>query len=192
MPILGTIASSIRTAANPTYEWISTTTLSSATTTFTISNIPQTYTDLVIRASVTGRSGGPGWDDIKINFDGNTSNVYVGRLLWYSGTNRYSQAESSTYSVFRPPLQASAPNTSLVDNLEWYISNYSSTTTYKTIWGLDMAVNFTVSGSTGQWQNGYSFQSTSAITSMTFLQFSSPPTDIGAQTTVALYGIKRA
>lgn len=194
MPILGTIASSIQTAAAATYEVISSQTLGSNTQTVTFSNISQAYTDLVIRASWRTTNNSAGWNDVKIQINNNTNAEYIGRLRWGSNTNEYTQAEVSTYFVSRPYLSyTTGPNNNLYTNTEFYIQNYSSSSGYKTIHGADGVNDFTTAASSGVFCNGYVYINTSAVTTLTMVQFGNPPSaDIAAGSIITLYGIKKA
>jgi len=194
MPILGVVASSVKVGLPATYELITTQTLSSSQQVVTFNSIAQGYTDLVIRGSVRTTRNVQGWDDIKINFNSDTNANYSGRLRWATGTSENQQSESSTYAVARPYLSYSAdPDTNLYDNWEMYITDYSSTSMYKVLHGTDGTNYFTSSGASGTFANGYVWLQTSAISSITIVQFSSPPNaDISAQSVISLYGIKKA
>jgi len=195
MPILGTIASSIQTiAAAATYEVITSQTLGSNQTTVTFNSISQAYTDLVIRASWRTTRNVLGWDDLKIQINGNTNADYIGRLRWGTGSSENQQAEVSTYFVARPYLSYStAPDNNLYTNSEYYIQNYSSTSLYKTIHGADGTNSFTSANASGVFCNGYVYMNTSAVTSLSITQFSNPQTaDIAAGSIITLYGIKKA
>lgn len=194
MPILGIVASSIAKAAPGTYEVITSQTLGSNQTTVTFSNISQAYTDLVIRASWRTTNNTQGWNDIKININSNTNSEYLGRLRWASQTGENTQAETATYFVSRPYLSyTTAPDNNLYTNTEFYIQNYSSSTGYKTIHGADGTSFFTSGSASGVFCNGYVYTNTSAVTSLSMVQFGSPPSaDIAAGSIITLYGIKRA
>lgn len=194
MIILGTIASSMKSGLPATYELITTQTLASNQTTVTFNSISQAYTDLVIRASIRTSRDAQGWDDVKINFNGDTGANYSGRLRWGSNINENQQAEVSTYAVFRPFLSYStSPENNLWDNVEVYIQNYSSTSQYKTLHGHDGTAYFTSSSNSAVFCNGYVWINTSAINSISMTQFSSPQSaDIASGSVISLYGIKKA
>jgi hypothetical protein len=194
MPILGTIASSLRAGAAETYEVITSQTLGSNQTTVTFNSISQAYTDLVIRASWRTSRNAIGWDDVKININGSSAADYIGRLRWGSNAADNQQSESATYFVARPYLSYSvAPDNNLYTNSEFYIQNYSSSSQYKTIHGADGVSYFTSASSSGVFLNGYVYTNTSAVTSLSMTQFSNPQTaDIAAGSIITLYGIKKA
>jgi hypothetical protein len=194
MPILGVVASSIRTGLPATYELITSQLLSSNTQTVTFNSISQAYSDLVIRGSIRTTQNAGFWDDIKINFNGDTNANYIGRLRWATGTSDNQQSESATYAVLRPHRSPTAsPNTDLYSNWEFYITNYSSTSMYKGLHGIDGTEYFNISAESGLFNNGYVYINTSAISSISLVQFSTPPAgDISAQSLISIYGIKRA
>lgn len=191
MPILGTIASSRLSSAGETYELISSTTLGSSTTKVTISNIPQTYTDLVLKVFSSTVQGTVGWADIKVKLNDDGAANYKGRLLWASQTGSHTQAESGTYFTLRPNTQGtSSPNTNTWGQAECYITNYT-TSQFKTVISNDSAVWLNDGTGTGIWQHGTSWRNTAAVTSITFEEFSNPPYAIAAGSVFTLYGIKR-
>jgi hypothetical protein len=192
MPILGTIASSRQAGATATYELISSTTLASNSPKVTIDNIPQTYTDLVLKVFSSTAQGVLGWDDIKVRLNDDSGANYKGRLLWASQTGVHSQAESGTYFTLRPNTQGTtSPNTNTWGQAECYITNYT-TSRFKTVISTDSSVWLNAGGSTGIWQHGTSWRNTSAVTSITFEQFSTPAYNIAAGSVFNLYGIKKA
>lgn len=71
-----------------TYQLISNTILGSAQTTVTISSIPATYTDLLLRVSARNNASGSSNDNVycKINNDGG-ANYTVGHIYGYVGSS---------------------------------------------------------------------------------------------------------
>ena len=88
----------------------------------TFSNIPQTYTDLVIKASVRTAYSGT-YDDIYIKFNNNTSGE-SGRIVYgyNSSAASYNPANGTGWG-FGSGDTATA---STFGVLEWYIPNYTS------------------------------------------------------------------
>lgn len=165
-----------------TYEPISTTTLSSATNTVTISSIPQTYTDLVlVIGSVREASAGSAVAAIRYN--GDTGTNYSCTYAGASGAGGlYSGRRTSDNGIWLggmyPPRGMFRIN----------IFNYSNTTTNKAFVSRQdfYGTAYETTGSyVGLWR------SNSAITSITVYSIDiSPQFDVG--TTFTLYGIKAA
>jgi hypothetical protein len=193
MLLLGTVASSYRAAAATTYELINSTTLTSNTTTVTISSIPTTYTDLVVKVFMKTERNALGWDDVKVRFNGDTGSNYSGRLSWAYSSNSVQQGESGTYVTLRPPCGgSSSPNTNTWGQAELYIANYASTSKFKSTVGHDSSAWLNSADGSGIWLHGNNWlNSSNAITSISFEQFSSPPAQISSGSVFSIYGIKR-
>lgn len=164
-----------------TYEPIATTTLGSATSSYTFSSIPSTYTDLVLVASLNGSTG----TAIKVQFNSDTGTNYSLTRLVGDGLNTISSSQTNSTSIIYG--YNGVPTTSnefapVIMNIQ----NYANTTTYKTMLSRFNNANST-SGSTdaivGLWR------STSAITSVTVATNSGT---FSTGSTFTLYGIKAA
>jgi hypothetical protein len=159
-----------------TYEPIATTTLGSATASYTFSSIPSTYTDLVL-VTTAGNSNGSN-TDIRLQFNG-SSTGYSDTIVRGNGTATTSTRETSQTSVL-----AGWSDTTLISNTIVSIQNYSNATTYKsTLSRTNNVPTSYVAAVVGLWQN------TAAITSLTVLS------GIGnfiIGSTFTLYGIKAA
>lgn len=145
----------------------------------TFTSIPQTYTDLVVKASA--RSNSAGAEAMLIEFNNSTSS-YSGRRLSGEGTG----VSSDTLTNIRAAIDTAADTSSTFSNSYHYIPNYTSSN-YKSV-SLDsvMENNATAAVSSlvaGLWSN------TAAITSIklslsgsgSFVQYS----------TFYLYGIAK-
>jgi hypothetical protein len=159
-----------------TYEPIASTTVGTATTTVTLSNIPQTYTDLVVVANAATPSGGIVFS---VRFNSDTGSNYSGTRLGGTGTATFSDRSSSATSIGATILKSSAqPDGAYII----HIQNYANTNTYKTCLIRGNATQVGVTA--GLWR------STSAITSVSFGgEFTA---DVIAGSTFVLYGIKAA
>jgi hypothetical protein len=164
-------------AAGATYEPIATTTLGSATASYTFSSISGSYTDLVcvFNGAITA---GP--DDLRIRFNSDTASNYSDTLLRGDGSATLSARESNVTNIsYNAYIGTGDGSTVGIFN----IMNYSNTTTYKTVLSRgSLAANF-VNATVGLWRN------TAAITSMTLIAGSST-FKIGS--TFTLYGIAAA
>ncbi len=157
-----------------TYEPITTTTLTTTTATVTLSNIPATYTDLVVVANVTSQSNS---DDTKLQFNGDTGSNYSFTRM-YGEASAASDRNSNLTSAFL------GRNSTTVTTNIFHIMNYSNTTTFKTALGRSGFATGIVLANVALWR------STAAINSITFLPFSSNNFTSGS--TFTLYGIKAA
>lgn len=159
-----------------TYEPITTTTITSATTSFNITSIPSTYTDLVVVIDGPGISGGSSMD-ANIRFNSDTGSNYSDTRWQNAGSDRSTSATS---------IRIAAPRSNNRWNTIIHINNYSNSTTYKSL-----VVRGTISG-TDPVEEMYAgtWRSTAAITTINFISGQSRNYEVG--TTVTLYGIKAA
>jgi hypothetical protein len=168
-------------AAGSTYTPIATTTLGSATTEYTFSSIPSTYTDLVLIANNYFTSGGT---TLRVRFNGDTGSNYSWTLVQGNGSSAGSVRGSNDTKLdaFGWNTNATSTNSGTVGTMS--VMNYSNTTTNKTAiarhnWVSGEAVAFV-----GLWRN------TAAITSLTLTTTNAQT--IGAGTVFTLYGIAAA
>lgn len=163
-----------------TYEPIATTTLGSDTTPVTFSSIPSTYTDLVVMVNTRGSNNIE--SDFYIRFNSDSGSNYSRIRLYGFGTSAGTDKGNNELhmNIGRQGANVWAPN---IIN----IMDYSNTTTYKTViarTGHATPSQAIVLSSIGLWR------STSAITSITFIQGGAQSYKIGS--TFTLYGIKAA
>ena len=166
-----------------TYEPIQTQTIGTAVATITLSSIPQTYTDLVVIASVGNATTS---SNMLIRFNSDTASNYSQTTLAGDGStaasNRYSGATNIS-PIEREEISdiASTYSVSIIN-----INNYSNTTTYKSTLSKSGTPN---SSSPGTDVQAGLWRSTAAITSITLLVNTGSFT-VGS--TFTLYGIKAA
>jgi hypothetical protein len=159
---------------------IATTTLSSAANTTTFSNIPNTYTDLML---VINSANGSNDIDIYMQVNGDTASNYSWTALVGNGsTASSSRASSQSYARIGNMSGSNAgSNTTLVHFL-----NYSNTNTFKTMITRGNNAALLVESRVNLWR------STNAINSISVIgQFSISAT-LMAGSTITLYGIKAA
>jgi hypothetical protein len=169
------------------YQLISTQTLTSGTQSITFSNIPQNYTDLRILFSARVNTSG-GYSNVKIGFNGSTSNITWRGMYAYGGTN----IGSNTGSTERVAGNANANSSTSAtfSNVDVYITNYTSTTIAKNM-SADSVVesndgtNPLLSFETNYWNPG----TQAAITSIELTNSASPAANFDAGSTFYLYGI---
>lgn len=153
-----------------TYIPIITNTLTASSGAVTLSNIPNTYTDLV--AIVATTTGG----DISWRINGDTGSNYSQTVIY--GYSSFGSTRSTNATSHWLNYGSNSGNLFAVIQL----NNYSNTTTNKTSVLRDIANGTTSDIMVGTWR------STAAITSLTF----TPPSTFAAGSTFTLYGIKVA
>jgi len=94
-------------------------------------NIPQTYTDLVVRLSARSTSGG---GDCTMIFNGSTASAYSGKLIYGSGTAAAAASNSSQANMSwgAGAINRSTTTSNTFANTEIYIPNYTSSN-YKSV-----------------------------------------------------------
>lgn len=160
-------------AAGSTYSQISTTTVSSATSTVTLSSIPQTYTNLVLIINGTASTQ----TDLNYTFNGSSASNYSRTYLLGNGSSVITGRDSN--GTYLPISFLDTSQTTCIVSFP----QYSNITTFKT--ALERANNASSVANTivGLWR------STAAITSMTLTTSGGT---ISTGTTFTLYGIKGA
>lgn len=180
--ILGGLIGSLRGAAIPAYELISTVDVTTAPTSIVFSSIPQTYKHLQIRwvAKSSGSTGASSNMNITINgaTSGYSEHEMVGNGTAVSSTNNFNQSDITLSRSIAQATTTGAVSAGILDILD-----YSSTTKNKTIkafYGLTNVETLVrlVSGL---------FGNTAAITNLTFTTGSGNFTNV---TRFSLYGIK--
>ena len=162
-----------------TYTPIATTTLGSATPSYTFSSIPSTYTDLILIIN----GGTAATTNVQLRFNGDTATNYSSSHLYGDGTSagsfRYSNATALQINYYAYPENA----------FDWnaicHIQNYSNSTTYKTAIARANKASNGVNAAVGLWR------STAAITSVT-VRSSDGTTNFNVGSTFTLYGIQSA
>ena len=160
-------------AAGATYEPIATNTLGSATSSYTFSSIPGTYTDLVLIVYAKSANN----DNLAIQVNSDTGTNY---------SNTYISGQSSTYQSGRNTSVNQAYITGIGTSFGTSIinlQNYANTTTYKTFIGRGSWTDYQVRASSALWR------STSAISSVTVLCTGD---NFQTGSTFTLYGIAAA
>jgi len=165
-------------ASAPTYTPIATQTLGSATATITFSSIPQTYTDLIVVASV--QSGGA--SQMNLTFNGDTGNNYSKTALYGNGSSALSLRGTNNPAI-TVAFTDSSPNysPSIIQ-----IMNYANTTTYKSVL-IRTSYSGEVDAAVGLWR-GNTGSAAQAITSITLANGS----NYSSSSTFTLYGIASA
>lgn len=158
-----------------TYEPIASTTLGSNSASLTLSDIPGTYTDLIL----VFQGYDTGGDFVYLRVNGDTGSNYSRTLLSGSG----SAATSSRTSSFTAFYASVGTSSTALGNGRVHFMSYANTNVYKT-----MLVD---GGSAGAYvQNQVAlWRSTSAITSISVLGGAG---NLGSGFTASLFGVKAA
>ena len=159
-----------------TYETIATTTISSATTSVTLSSIPATYTDLVLKFYIPSTSGsGDNWS-IRLNGDSTAKYNIVRDLSNYPyATGDRNAGITALYGILGSSSYATVGT--------WDIFNYAS----------DKFKFLLHKGSTYNQRTDMiaaTYASTAAINSITLFQYSTSNT-MAVGSKISLHGIKR-
>lgn len=156
---------------------IATTTTSGSSTGMTFSNIPQTYTDLVIVCSLTAGNTG----DAYFRFNGDTGTNYSDTVLRGNGTTASSARDTSAAGIDIGAV--SSITGSEVGSVIINLMNYSNSTTYKTsLIRYSDGTNW-ATAIVGLWR------STAAVTT---IDITSRAGNWGNGSTFTLYGVKAA
>jgi hypothetical protein len=167
-----------------TYSKIATYTVGSGgVATVSFLNIPQNYTDLLIKASVRNTRSGAAEAELRWTVNGSELS-YSNRLLQGNGTS-VSTGNYGTTFFYSGEIDAATATASIFGNAEIYIPNYSGSN-YKAVSAETVSENNATSAyvtiTAGLWSN------TAPITSISFYYTAS---GIWAQhSTFHLYGIK--
>jgi hypothetical protein len=150
---------------------IATSTLSTAAASVTFSNLPQTYTDLVLVVNGLGAVN----TGIVLTFNGATTNFSNTNL---GGNGSAAQSNRRTSQQFINLTYTSYFTTSYNGNIIAHIMNYANTTTYKTVLGRANNASIGTEVMVGLWSNTAAINDGSG--------------NIGSGTTFTIYGIKAA
>ena len=166
-----------------TYEPIASQTLGANAGTLSFTNIPGTYTDLVLVVLTGGATASASlW--CRVNSDSGTNYSFTD--LRGNGTTAASSRGSSNSAALIGAGNAGSSNA--LDNIFMAtFQSYANTNVYKTVLGTSATASREVGKSVALWR------STSAITSIAIaLGGSFPSYDMLSGTTASLYGIKAA
>lgn len=169
-----------------TYTFIASTVTTTTTGAVTLSAIPSTYTDLVLKMSLRN-SAAFDWGTLLLEFNGNTSNLYSNIRLRGNGTAASSFVGSNLISADNviPIMNSNGTTSNTFSAIELYIPSYTASTN-KPYSALGAAVtNATLSYLDN---SSYLFRSTSAISSIKI----TPETGFLANSSFFLYGIKNS
>ena len=163
-----------------TYVALATQTLGTAASSVTFSSISQDYTDLVVVAAMPAS----GAVTTAIRLNGDTATNYSTTLMVGSGGGTGSYRESNkSYGVTGGLVSGLGANSNFI----LHIQNYANTSTFKTIL---VRSNSATNNEVGA--NVILYRSTSAITSINFIDYNGGSNNYPIGTTFSLYGIANA
>lgn len=171
-----------------TYTLISTTTVSSPAYSVTLSSIPQTYTDLVLKISARSDYGSNG-HEMSIQTNSLTSG-YTNRMAYRSGNSIVSANSSNTFHTWAGGVVGASATANTFSNCELYFPNYSNSTTAKAM-SADVTTENNADAVGAYWLNSGINTNTAAITSLTLTCWQSFINFV-AGSTFTLYGIKNS
>ena len=172
--------------ATPTYTLIASATAGSGgSATFDFTSIPNTYTDLVLKTSLRLTAGSNPQQPVSIKFNG-SSTGYTYKSVFGDGSSAASYGSGITDRIDMQYANSSISTSSIFNNFEIYIPNYSGSTNKSTSYDSVMENNTTAAYTifmANLWSN------TAAINQITL----TPSTGSFAQYSIAsLYGIKNS
>ena len=163
-----------------TYDRIEARTLGSASSSVTFTSIPATYTDIVAIVSMPAS----GAVTTAIRFNSDTATNYSTTLLVASGGGTGSYRESNkSYGVTGGLVSGLGANSNFI----LQIQNYSNTNTFKTSISRSNSATNSEAG-----VNVILYRSTSAISSISFIDYAGGSNTYPTGSTFTLYGIKAA
>jgi hypothetical protein len=167
-----------------TCKLIAKTTLGSASSTVTLDNIPATYDDLLVVASIRSANNGT-FDWAYIQFNSSTAN-FSSRYLQGDGSSATSGSNFAS-GRYLGTINGDTSTSSSFSSLEIYIPNYAGSTnkSFSGTWAYETnATTANLGVFASLWSN------TAAITSMSFTLEASR--NYKADSSFFLYGIKKA
>jgi hypothetical protein len=162
-----------------TYEPIATFTAATATGSVSFSNIPNTYTDLLLVLNGSLRDSG---DNLQLRFNGDTSNLYSQTEVSSNGSTSASQRTTGV-RLYVPFIYQFVQTVPFLATLN--IPNYAGSTLKTAL----VSTSNDANGSGAVARGVLLYRSTSAITSLELTAYSGI---YNAGTTATLYGIKNA
>jgi len=169
-----------------TYTPIQSTVLTTSAATVSFNNIDQSYTDLIVVASIQTTAATGYLSTIQFNGD-TTSGLYSTTILTGNGSSTDTSVRTSSKNYLQTASYGSVPSSTqsnTYDSEIWHIMNYSSSNTYKTCLGRVGSLDASTPGinlTSGLWRNF------NPITSITFGMTSG---NLAAGTTVSIYGLR--
>lgn len=170
-----------------TYSKLATYTVGSGgITNISFLNIPQNYTDLVIKISTRAESNGDTFASVNVTFN-NSISTYTNLRAYGSGATRGSSSDGTSSIFAKYGINGSAATASTFGNFEIYIPNYASSY-YKSV----LLDSVTENNAAEAWAvlGAGLWSTTSAITSIKLEPIYGTTQNFAQYSTATLYGIK--
>jgi hypothetical protein len=177
----------------PTYTKIASTTYASAASSYTFSNIPQQYTDLILVTNTRAQTGQASYDiRIYLNLNGDmSSGLYHGTVMYGTGVNIASYRETGRNQVDNTK-QTSTQSSGEFSPFIYNIMNYSNPNIFKhVIQRANTSLN-TESTYNGPGLGITTWRNKAPITSIIVQAAGGASNGFAAGSTLTLYGIKAA
>ena len=163
-----------------TYEPIATQTLVSDSATVTFSNIPDTYTDLVIIGSARSTRSAAN-DDIRMRFNDDTNNNYSATMIRGTGATADSARDTNQSYIGRLEIEADSATSDVFTSININLISYSNTNVFKTVIGTSSSSTSSIRKIAGL------YRSTNSINIITLYALNG---SLKSGSTFSLYGIK--
>ncbi len=151
-------------------------------------NIPQIYTDLILK--ISARTTGSSDDNMRITVNGDTAASYYNINLWSNGSSAATESVSGSGKLIADYAAGYLPNTSTTantfNNFEMYIPNYTGSN-YKSISINNVSENNSASTYIRTGIGSALWSNTSPITSLVVTNFNS----FAQYSSATLYGIRK-
>ena len=171
-----------------TFELISETTVSTPVGSVTFSSIPQTFRHLCFYISARSDSS-TGSRDLTVRFNSDSATVYSMGYLYTEGTSvSGSYATSQTGALLNDTVCGSDNSAGVFSAVEFWIPNYSNSSTNKQCFDLASNRNYIVGAGGRVTAHAHKYADTSAITQVEMICQGSWETS----STIRMYGIKSA
>ena len=167
-----------------TFYKIETVTLSGTASSINFTNIPQTYTDLLIKASLRSTRSDV-VAGMLLNVNGSSSGFATDKMVYGTGSSEGSTFSGSNYIAY---INADTATASTFGNLDIYIRNYTTSDSYKSISVDALTENNATAAYSTLWSPAWN--SSSPITSIGIQSANSA--NLMQYSSATLYGIKNS
>jgi hypothetical protein len=171
-----------------TYNLINSNVLSTSTATVTFSEIPATYTDLVLRVSIRGTAAADG-TTVLVRLNGNTTSIYSQTYLIGNGSSAYSSRAQGTDFTGQDYVLLETGSTATVNTFSSGEIYYPSYTANQSKVSRTFVVTEKNAANADQVAAANLFRSNSAISVMRIYPYSG---SFEAGSSFYLYGIKNS
>jgi hypothetical protein len=171
-----------------TYTKLLSATIVSSGTNISITNIPQTYTDLIVHLSGRTDHVGP-FGNLAMWFNNDGNLIYSVTNLFGSGSGASASRGSGSFPQGIGNVNSSGSTSNIYTSSSVYIPNYTNTTAFKTAFVETATENNATTAYTSI--HGFLYRSTSAIQHMAF-NGNQLTQGFLTPTTLSVYGIKNS